>query len=160
MRLVHRRNLKVGEDKYVYFPAEALKQVKTTLARYQKVEGLAELRRGLMVNLDHFVWQQIERGEWLLIKHEARSFDWKHFEPQARHQRMIAALENPPPQVKPPSLIFRANDSETGEPIIKRRYFAHFDGQHGDRRIDTQGFGNLPVLSKRVNISVELRSDY
>jgi hypothetical protein len=160
MRLVHRRNLKKGEDKYLYTPAEALKEIKTALFRYQKIEGMAELRRGLLINLERYVWQQIERGEWLLIKPEARSFDWKHFEPEARHQRMMEALANPPPQPKPPSLIFRVFDSETGETIIKRNYFAKFDGQQGGRRIDTQGFGTLPVSSKRGNISVQLGGGY
>lgn len=71
MRLIHRRKLKIGEDKYGYPPAEAIVLIKRASARYQRIEGLAELRRELMINLDHFVWQEIERGEWLLIKPEA-----------------------------------------------------------------------------------------
>jgi hypothetical protein len=160
MRLVRLRDLKVGDRKYVYAPAEALKQIKKTLANFQKIEGLEALRRGLPVNLDQFAWQQIERGEWLLIKAEARSFDWKDFEKEASHQKVMALLEDPPVQVKPPQLIFRMFDSETGEPIVNRRYFGRFDGESGERRVDAQGFGNLPVSSKRENISVGLRGDY
>ena len=154
MRLVHRRKLKMGDEKYVYPPAEAIALIKSALARYQRIEGLAELRRGLMINLDHLVWQQIERGEWLLIKPEARSFDWKDFEPEARHRRMLAAMENPPPQPKPLVLIFRATDSETAEWIISRKYIASLDGTKDSRKIDDQGIGYVPLSSKRVGVSM------
>lgn len=118
MRLVRLRDLKVGDRKHVYAPAEALNHVKKALGSHQKIEGLEELRRGLMINLDHYVWQQIERGEWLLIKPEARSFDWTHFEKEAAHQRVMASMSNPPPQVRPPQLIFCMIDSETAELIV------------------------------------------
>jgi hypothetical protein len=154
MRLVHRRKLKMGDEKYVYPPAEAIALVKKSVARYQKIEGLAELRRGLLINLDSFVWQQIERGEWLLIKHEARFFDWKDFEPEARHRRMLAAMENPPPQPKPLVLIFRATDSETAEWIISRKYIASLDGTKDSRKIDDLGIGYVPLSSKRVRVSM------
>jgi hypothetical protein len=154
MRLVHRRNLKKGEDKYVYPPDEALKQIKTALFRYQKIEGLAELRRGLMINLDHYVWQEIERGEWLLIKPEARSFDWAHFERAARDQRMWAAYENPPPQPKPLQLIFRAIESKTGDRIASQKYITRVDGIRDWRRIDGQGISHIPLPSKKAKVSV------
>ncbi|WP_297845229.1 hypothetical protein [Pseudomonas sp.] len=160
MRLVHCRKLKMGDEKYVYPPAEAIALIKSAVARYQKIEGLAELRRGLMINLDHMVWQQIERGEWLLIKPEARSFDWKDFEPEARHRRMLAAMENPPPQITPAKLIFRLFDSETAEFIFSRKYFGKFDGESGERRVDAQGFGTFPVISKKASLSVRLGGRY
>lgn len=154
MRLVHRRNLKKGEDKYVYPPAEALKQIKTALFRYQKIEGLAELRRGLMINLDHYAWQEIERGEWLLIKPEARSFDWAHFEPEAFRQRADALLANPPPQPKPLQVIFHAVDSETEDWIVSQKYIARVDGVRDWRRIDGQGVSHIPLPSKKATVSV------
>lgn len=160
MRLIDRRHLKKGEDKYVYSPAEALTHVKWALDRYQKIEGLAELRRGLMINHDHYVWQHIERGEWLLIKREARTFDWKHFEKEYQQQRMMESLANPPPQIEPPKLIFRVMDSESAELIVKRSYMAMFDGQTGGRRLDWDGFGTLPVASKAANITLRLAENY
>jgi hypothetical protein len=154
MRLIHRRKLKIGEDKYVYPPAEAIVLIKRASARYQRIEGLAELRRELMINLDHFVWQEIERGEWLLIKPEARYFDWKHFEGEARHRRVMAAVENPPPQPKPLVLMFRATDSETAERMTGRKYIASLDGAEESRKIDDQGIGHVPLPSKRVKVSM------
>jgi hypothetical protein len=154
MRLVHRRTLKKEEAKYVYPPAEALKQIKTALFRYQKIEGLAELRRGLMINLDHYAWQEIERGEWLLIKPEARSFDWAHFEPEAFRQRVDALLANPPPQPKPLQLIFRAIESKTGDRIASQKYIARLDGVKDSRKIDDQGIGFVPLPSKKATVSV------
>jgi hypothetical protein len=156
MRLLHRRNLKVEEGKHVYLPAEALKQVKRALTSYQKIEGLDELRCGLMVNLDHFVWQQIERGEWLLIKPEARSFDWTHFEREALHRRALAVMDNPPPQPKPLVLIFRTTDSETGERIIGRKYITSLDAAKRSRKLDDQGIGYVPLSSKRDKVSMWL----
>jgi hypothetical protein len=160
MKLVHRRTLKMGEDKYVYPPAEALVLVKRALAGHRKIEGLAELRRDARVYFDRYVWQQVERGEWLLLKPEARSFDWAHFEPHARERRMMALLENPPPQIEPPKLIFRVVDSESAELIVKRSYMAMFDGQTGGRRLDWDGFGTLPVASKAANITLRLAENY
>jgi hypothetical protein len=160
MKLVHRLRLKMGEDNYVYSPAEALVLVKRALAGHRKIEGLAELRRGSMVFHDRYVWQQVERGEWLLTKPEARTFDWKDFEPEARHRRAMAATENPPPQPIPPKLIFRLFDSETKEFIFSRNYFGEFDGESGDRRVDAQGFGTFPVISKRSSLSVRLGNRY
>ena len=154
MKLVHRRKLKMGDEKYVYPPAEAIALVKRAVASYQRIEGLVELRRGLMINLDRLVWQQIERGEWLLIKPEASSFDWKDFEPEARHRRIMAAMENPPPQPKPLVLIFRATDSETAEWIISRKYIASLDGTKDSRKIDDLGIGYVPLSSKRVRVSM------
>lgn len=160
MRLIHRRKLKIGEDKYVYSPAEAIALVKKSVTRYQKIEGLKELRRGLVINLDHFIWQHIERGDWLLIKREARLFDWKHFEVEAREHRLMAAMESPPPQVMPPKLVFRLLDSETAEVISNRKYSGKINGESSERRVDSQGFGSFPVSSKTASLTVRLGSDY
>lgn len=160
MRLIHRRTLKPGDDQYVYPPKEAVIQIKTALARYQKVEGMAELRRGLMINHDHYAWREIERGEWLLIKPEARSFDWKHFAQQAHEQKAMALLENPPPQKVPPTLNFRLFDSETAELLVKRKYHAMFGALPTELRLDLQGFGTLPIASKKAKITVRLGNGY
>ncbi|MEB0120620.1 hypothetical protein QN391_07860, partial [Pseudomonas sp. CCI1.2] len=130
--------------------------VKRLLAGHREIEGLAELRRASMVYHDRYVWEQVERGEWVLTKPEARTFDWGDFEPHARHQRMLAALENPPPQIIPPKLIFRLFDTETEEFIVSQNYFGEFEGESGPRRVDAQGFGTFPVASKRARLSVLL----
>ncbi|MEB0077441.1 hypothetical protein QN386_07165 [Pseudomonas sp. CCI3.2] len=156
MKLVHRRTLRMDEKKYVHPPAEALVIVKRLLAGHREIEGLAELRRASMVYHDRYVWEQVERGEWVLTKPEARTFDWGDFEPHARHQRMLAALENPPPQIIPPKLIFRLFDTETEEFIVSQNYFGQFERESGPRRVDAQGFGTFPVASKRARLSVLL----
>ena len=156
MKLIHARQLKKGEENHVYSSEHAVAQIKTALSRNQKVEGLAELRRGLLVKHDHYVLRAIERGEWILIKPEARSFDWTHFEKEYKHQKMMELLANPPPQIAPPKWIFRANDSETGEPVVTHSYHYKFPGEDSYRRTDTQGFGTLPVLSKHGKIWMEL----
>ncbi len=160
MKLIHCRDLKKGDEKHVYSPAEAVDQIKIALFSYKKVEGLAELRRGLLVNHDHYVWQEIARGEWLLIKPEARSFDWKHFEKEYKHQKAMVLLDNPPPEIEPPKWIFRANDCVTGEPILSHDYQCKFNGERTSRRTDTQGFGTLPVVSKHEKIWMELSHSY
>ncbi|MEA9978641.1 MULTISPECIES: hypothetical protein [unclassified Pseudomonas] len=156
MKLVHRRKLNMGEEKYVHSPAEALVIVKRLLAGHRKIEGLAELRRASMVFRDRYVWEQIERGEWVLTKPEARTFDMGDYEPHARHRRIMAAVENPPPQPKPLVLFFRATDSQTAGRIINRKYIASLDGTKDSRKIDDQGIGYVPLPSKRVRVSMRL----
>ncbi|MEB0076920.1 hypothetical protein QN386_13490 [Pseudomonas sp. CCI3.2] len=156
MKLVHRRTLQMDEKKYVHPPAEALVIVKRLLAGHREIEGLAELRRASMVYHDRYVWEQVERGEWVLTKPEARTFDWGDFEPHARHRRMLAALEDPPPQPKPLVLIFRAIDSETAEWITNRKYIGRLDGAEDSRKIDSEGVGYIPLPSKRAKVSMSL----
>lgn len=76
MRLVRELSLTDHERQHVCCVEEALEHVSSLLSMRQPLEGLDQLRAGLMINLDSEVLAQIKQGEWCLIKAEADYGYW------------------------------------------------------------------------------------
>ena len=76
MRLVYHANLSEADRQHVYPQDQALERVCQALLERRALEGLDELRSGLMINLDSEVLDQIERGDWLLLKSQAEFGQW------------------------------------------------------------------------------------
>ncbi|UVJ44007.1 hypothetical protein NVV94_26425 [Pseudomonas sp. LS1212] len=108
MKLIHRNQLRPEERPYIYPTAEAVALVKHALNFRQDINGLKGLRRTSMLNYDPEVLKQVQRGEWLLIKRDAKAFDWWPFEAAAAEGRARMAFLDyiksvPPPKGAAPS---------------------------------------------------------
>ncbi|MCP1474251.1 MULTISPECIES: hypothetical protein [Pseudomonas] len=121
---------------------EALEQVANLLDMRQSLEGLDQLRAGLMINLDSEVLAQIQQGEWCLIKAEADYGYWQGAE-AVFQQAVLELMNNPPEQPTRTARIFRLVDSVTGEPLPVQAYIATIDGIPNQRRTDAQGIAHL-----------------
>lgn len=147
MKLIRQLYVSEWELKHAYPAQEAIAQFKQSLENREDIQGLDELRRYLMVDDSREVLDQIERGEWLLIKAQANFFDWGQFaeavSTKQRERRILELMKAPLPQPTTPLLIFRIVDSETGEPLAHRRYIATVDGQKTERRTDSGGVTHI-----------------
>ncbi|WP_406228176.1 hypothetical protein ACI7YU_03045 [Pseudomonas siliginis] len=155
MRLVRELSLTDHERQHVCGVEEALEHVSSLLSMRQPLEGLDQLRAGLMINLDSEVLAQIEQGEWSLIKAEADYGYWQGAE-AVFHQAVLELMNNPPEQPTRTARIFRLVDSVTGQPLPAQAYIATIDGIPSQRRTDAQGIAHLftddqvPQLSLRI----------
>lgn len=163
MKLIRQLYVSAWELKHAYPAQEAIVQLKQSLENREDIEGMDELRRYLMIDDNREVLDQIERGEWLLIKAEANFFDWTEFaeavSKKQREQRILDLMKAPPPQPKTPLLIFRIVDSETGEPLTHRRYIATVDGQKAERRTDSGGVTHISAPPEGAKISMQVIGD-
>lgn len=155
MRLVRELSLTDNERRHVCPIAEALEHVTSLLDMRQSLEGLNQLRAGLMINLDSEVLAQIKQGEWCLIRAEADYRDWQGAEAMFE-QAVLDLMNNPPEQPTRTARIFRLVDSVTGEPLPAQAYIATINGIPSQRRTDAQGITHLftddqvPQLSLRI----------
>lgn len=155
MRLVSEFSLSAWERQHAYPSEQALNHVRQALQDRQPIEGLDELRGGLLIDIDSEVLDQVERGEWWLIKAEADYFDWKA-PVQAFDQKVMELMKNPPIQAKRSPRIFRLVDSVTAKPLAQQRYIATVNGEAAERRTDGEGIAHLftPAEVRQISMSV------
>lgn len=155
MRLVSEFSLSAWERQHAYSSEQALDRVRQALQDRQPIEGLDELRAGLLIDLDSEVLDQVERGEWWLIRAEADYYDWKA-PVQAFDQKVMELMRNPPVQAKRLPRIFRLVDSVSAEPLAQQRYTATVDGQAAERRTDGEGIAHLftPAEVRQISMKV------
>lgn len=153
MRLVSELSLTAGEREHACSIEQALAHVRQALLDRQPIEGLDELRAGLLVNLDSEVLDQLERGDWWLIKDEADYGNWA-LPVRPFDQRVIDLMNNPPVQTSRSPRIFRLVDSVTLEPLAQRQYISNVDGETVPRRTDGEGIAHLFVSDEVRQISM------
>jgi hypothetical protein len=160
VKLIRQLYVSARELKHAYPAQEAIAQVKQSLENREVIDGMDELRRSLMVDDSSELLDQIERGEWLLIKAQASFFDWGQFaevvSKKQRDQRIMELMKSPLPQPKTPLRIFRIVDSETGEPLTHRSYIATVDGQKTERRTDSSGVTHISAPPEGAKISMQV----
>ncbi|WP_030128240.1 hypothetical protein [Pseudomonas sp. QTF5] len=155
MRLVNERDLSESERQHVWSSEQALDLVCQALLDRQPIEGLAELRAGLLIDLDSEVLHQIEREEWWLVRAEADYIEWTMPE-RAFDPKMIELMQNPPAQPSRSPRVFRLIDSVTGEPLAQRHYIATVDGDTSARRTDGEGIAHLFTSAEVQQISMKI----
>jgi hypothetical protein len=154
MRLVNEIHLSTWERQHAYPSEQALDHMRQALLDRQSIEGLDELRAGLLINIDSEVLEQVERGEWWLIRTEADFGDWV-VPARTLDQRVIELMKNPPVQPSQSPRIFRLVDSVTAEPLAQQPYIATVDGQTVQRRTDGEGIAHL-FAPTEVQISMKI----
>ncbi|APC16067.1 hypothetical protein BLL42_10120 [Pseudomonas frederiksbergensis] len=142
MKLVSELYLSEWERQHAYSSEQALDHVRQALLDRQPVEGLDELRASLLIDIDSEVLEQLERGEWWLIRAEADYGDWV-MPVRTFDQTIIELMKNPPVQASRSPKIFRLVASVTAEPLAQQRYIATVDGQAAQRRTDGEGIAHL-----------------
>jgi len=155
MRLVNERDLSESERHNAWPSEQALALVREAMLDGQPIEGLAELRAGLQINLDSEVLEQIERGEWCLVKAEADFIDWAMPE-RAFDPKVIELMQNPPVQPTRSPSVFRLVASATGEPLALHHYLATVDGETSPRRTDAEGIAHLFVSAEVRHLSMKV----
>ncbi|WP_160108976.1 hypothetical protein [Pseudomonas izuensis] len=155
MKLIRALYLSARERQHACSGEQALEHVRQALQDRQPIEGLDELRAGLLFDSAHEVLDQLERGEWCLIRAEAEYGDWA-VQGRAFNQRVIELMKNPPVQPSRRPRIFRLVDSVTGEPLAQRRYIATVDGQAAERRTDGEGIAHLFTSPQTRQISMKV----
>jgi hypothetical protein len=155
MRLVNEFQLSAWERQHAYASEQALDLVHQALLDRQPIEGLDELRAGLLIDIDTEVLDQIERGEWWLIRVEADYGDWPIPVPTF-DQKVMALMRHPPPQPTRSPRVFRLIDSETLEPLVQQRYSATVDGLALQRKTDGEGIAHLftPAGVRQISMRV------
>lgn len=155
MRLVNDIHLSEWERQHTCSSEQALELVRQALLDRQPFDGMDELRMGLLIDTDSEVLDQIERGEWRLVRPEADYADWKMpdrtFDP-----RVMELVQNPPVQPSRSPRIFRLVESVTGEPLPQRHYIATVDGDTTPRRTDGKGIVHLFTSTEVRQISITL----
>lgn len=154
MRLVREFSLTDDERQHVCPVQEALEQVASLLDGRQSLEGLDQLRAGLMINLNSEVLAQIRQGEWCLIEVEADYGYWQGAE-AVSEQAVLDLMNNPPEQPTRTARIFRLVDSVTGEPLPAQACIATDDGIPSQRRTDAQGIAHL-FISEQAQLSLRI----
>ena len=155
MRLVYHADLSVADRQYVYPQDQALERVCEALLERRALEGLDELRSGLMINLDSEVLDQIERGDWLLLKSQAEFGQWPVAAAIFDHA-VLELMNNPPAQPTRAPQIFRLVDSMTGEPLPQQTYTATVDGVPSQRKTDAAGIAHLFTPEDVRQISLKI----
>jgi hypothetical protein len=155
MRLVNELHLSAWEREHAYSSEQALDRVRQALLDRQPIDGLDELRGGLLIDIDSEVLEQLERGSWWLIRAEADYGDWP-IPVRTFDQKVIELMRNPPAQASRSPKIFRLVDSMTAEPLVQQRYIATVDGQADQRRTDGEGIAHLFTSAEVRQISMEV----
>ena len=155
MRLVNEMHLSTWERQHAYSSEQALDHVRQALLDRQSIEGLDELRAGLLIDIDSEVLEQLEIGEWWLIRAEADFGDWP-IPVRVFDQTVIELMKNPPVQPSRSPRIFRLVDSVTAEPLTQQHYIATVDGQAAQRKTDGEGIAHLFASAEVRQISMEV----
>ncbi|MCP1499452.1 hypothetical protein J2Y86_004159 [Pseudomonas migulae] len=155
MRLVNEFGLSEQERQHAWPTAQALELVRQALLDRQPIDGLDELRMGLLIDTDSEVLDQIERGEWWLVRPEADYADWVMPE-RAFDPKIMELMQNPPVQPSRSPRVFRLVDSVTGEPLALHHYLATVDGDTAPRRTDGEGIAHLFLSAGVQQISMKV----
>ncbi|MFJ7882970.1 hypothetical protein ACIQYF_05580 [Pseudomonas sp. NPDC096917] len=156
MKLISARQASLWDMEHAFSAKEARDVVQQHLSAGQKIEGLQSLRSAMMLNFDSQVVQQVESGEWVLIKPEANCFNWGQFDKAVRDQRVMEVMQHPIVQPKPVVLVVQMLDSEILEPLVSRLYTAIIDGVSQTRTIDALGITHLPESAKGAKVVIKL----
>jgi len=155
MRLVNELDLSESQRQHTWPSEQALELVQQALLDRQPIEGLGQLRAGLLIDLDSEVLGLVERGEWRLLRPEADYVDWvlpdRAFDP-----KVMALMQNPPEQPSRSPRIYRLFISTSGEPMLQQHYIATVDGGRVPRRTDVVGIAHLFVADsvRRISMAV------
>ena len=155
MRLVNEFDLSERERQHAWPREQALELVRQALLDRQPIDGMNELRRGVLIDIDSEVLDLIERGEWRLVRPEADYADWK-MPNRAFDPRVMELMQNPPVQPSRSPKIFLLVESVTGEPLPQRHYIARVDGGTAPRRTDGAGIAHLFVSPGVQQISMAI----
>jgi len=155
MRLIHRSHVTQLERRQVYPVDQALERVCKALLDRQPINGLDQLRAGLVVDLDSEVLEQIEQGEWLLLTGDTEDGDWPVAD-VAFDQAVLDLMNNPPPQPVRIPRIYRLVESMTGELLAQQPYIATVDGVPIQRRTDAVGIAHLFMADDARQISMRI----
>ena len=153
MRLVNDRSMTAWQRRHAWPSEQALTLVRQALLDRQPVDGLAELRASLLIGLDSEVLDQIERGEWWLVRPEADYVEWampdRSFDP-----KVLALMQNSPAQPSRAPLIYRLVESAMGEPLVQRHYLAKVNGESNPRRTDGEGIVHFFISVEVQHLSM------
>lgn len=155
MRLVNEFHLSAWEREQAYSSEQALDHVRQALLDRQPIDGLEELRAGLLIDIDSEVLEQLERGSWRLVRAEADYGNWP-IPVQTFDQKVIELMRNPPAQASRSPRIFRLVDSVTAEPLAQQPYIATVDGQSAQRKTDGEGIAHLFTPGEVRQISMRV----
>ncbi|CAI8810809.1 PAS_3 domain-containing protein [Pseudomonas sp. IT-P44] len=155
MRLVNELDLSEWERQHAWPSEQALELVRQALQDRQLIDGMDELRAGLLIDIESEVLDPIERGEWRLVRPEADYADWvmpeRTFDP-----KVMELMLNPPVQPSRTPRVFRLRDSVTGEPLALHDYIATVDGDTAPRRTDGKGIAHLFTSTGWQQISMKV----
>ena len=155
MRLVNELDLSEWERQHAWPSEQALELVRQALQDRQLIDGMDELRAGLLIDIESEVLDPIERGEWRLLRPEADYADWvmpeRTFDP-----KVMELMQNPPVQPSRTPRVFRLLDSATGEPLALHDYIATVDGDSAPRRTDAKGIAHLFISAEIPQISMKV----
>lgn len=155
VKLVHHSHLTQAERQQAYPVDQALERVCKALLDRRPLEGLDQLRASLLKDLGSVVLEQVEQGEWLLLKVEDDGGDGLAVA-QAFDPAVLDLMSNPPPQPTRTPRIFRLVDSVTGEPLAQQPYIATVDGVPTQRRTDASGIAHLFTADDVRQISMRI----
>ncbi|SEC59068.1 hypothetical protein SAMN04490185_1700 [Pseudomonas frederiksbergensis] len=155
MRLVNEFHLSAWEREQAYSSEQALDHVRQALLDRQPIDGLEELRAGLLIDIDSEVLEQLERGSWWLVRAEADYGNWP-LPVRTFDQKVIELMRNPPAQASRSPRIFRLVDSVTAEPLAQQPYIATVDGQSVQRKTDGEGIAHLFTSGEVRQISMKV----
>lgn len=153
MRLIEDFAVTEWERQHVWPCEQAVEIVREALLNRQSVEGLDQLRAGLMINLDSEVLEQIERAQWHLVRPEADYMAWKI--PNRAFDPKVLAL-NPHAQPARSPQLFRLVASVTGEPFVQRRCLATVQSGASRHRTDGKGIAHLFVPTGTSGLSLQV----
>ncbi|MFJ4251001.1 hypothetical protein SAMN04488483_3396 [Pseudomonas helmanticensis] len=155
MRLVYHADLSEADRQHVYPQDQALERVCQALLERCPLDGLDELRSGLMINLDSEVLGEVERGDWLLLRSRAEFGQWP-VAASVFDQAVLELMNNPPAQPTRTPRIYRLVDSMTGEPLPQQAYTATVDGVPSQRKTDAAGIAHLFTPEDVRQISLKI----
>lgn len=151
MRLVREISLSAWERQHACPVDEALEHIQQALNERLPIEGLEELRAGLMIDIDSQVLEQVEHGEWWLIRADA-----DYGNRIAPTQALVTRPLEPVEAVQTPPRIFRLVDSLLGEPQPDRQYLANVDGSTAERKTDALGIAHLFLSTEARRIALRI----
>ncbi|MCF4997276.1 hypothetical protein GIW70_19610 [Pseudomonas syringae] len=134
-----------------------MERVCQVLLERRSLEGLDELRAGLLINLDSEVLDQVERGDWLLLRMQAEFGHWP-VAASVFDQTVLDLMNKPPAQQPRTPRIFRLVDSMTGEPLAQQAYVATIDGVASQHQTDAAGIAHLFASEDVRQISLKIFS--
>lgn len=155
MKLVNELDLSEWERQHAWPSEQALELVRQALQGRQLIDGMDELRAGLLIDIESEVLDSIERGEWRLVRPEADYADWvmpeRTFDP-----KVMELMLNPPVQPSRTPRVFRLRANATGEPLALHDYIATVDGDTAPRRTDGKGIAHLFTSTGWQQISMKV----
>lgn len=160
MKLICQTRLMPWERNFVYSPEQAPSLMQPYFRPVSRSSGLKQLHRSLPLGSEFKVSNTFRRRDWRLIRDEAYCFDWKTFDKGYEEQkfaRTIAKLmAEPPLQPTKKPFEFRVIDSETTEPMSRRKCNFYPDDTLIERKTDNDGLTYLSLHAAPDEMCVRL----